>query len=148
MEKMLTFKWENRFLEIAKLVASWSKDPSTQTGAVITDKDHRIISIGYNGFAKGVKDWSDRYDDRDTKYKMIVHCERNAIIFAQRSLKDCILYTWPFASCAPCAAMVIQTGIKKCVAPKLPDELKERWQEDLDISAIMYKEAEIELVIL
>jgi deoxycytidylate deaminase len=26
-------KWDNRFLELARHVAQWSKDPSTRTGA-------------------------------------------------------------------------------------------------------------------
>ena len=49
-------KWDKRFLELAKLVGSWSKDPSTKVGAVIVDCNNRIISVGYNGFPKGVKD--------------------------------------------------------------------------------------------
>ena len=49
-------KWDNRFLELAKLIGSWSKDPSTQVGAVIVDNNNRILSIGFKGFPKGVED--------------------------------------------------------------------------------------------
>lgn len=86
-------KWDLRYLEMAKLVASWSKDPSTRTGAVIADPDNCIVATGYNGFARGVKDSRERYANRELKYKMIVHCERNAIIYARRDLTGCTLYT-------------------------------------------------------
>jgi dCMP deaminase len=133
---------------MAEFVAQWSKDPSTRTGAVITDDSYRVVSVGYNGFARGVDDAPGRLNDRETKYKMIVHCERNAIIFARRDLTGCTLFTWPFMSCAPCAAMVIQAGIKRCVAPVLPERLAERWKAEGEMAAQMFKEAGVELVLL
>jgi dCMP deaminase len=138
-------KWDKRFLELAKFIAQWSKDPSTKTGAVIVSPDRRIISCGYNGFAQGVDDDKDRYNNRELKYKMIVHCERNALLFANRPLKGCTLYTWPFASCSVCAAMVIQSGITRCVAPPLPSELEVRWGADLELTRIMFIEAKVKL---
>lgn len=136
--------WDRRFLELAAFVASWSKDPSTQTGAVIT-QGRRIVSVGYNGLAAGVADSSERLDNRELKYKLIVHCERNAIIYAQQNLHGATLYTWPFMSCGPCAAMVIQAGIKRCVAPRNDNP---RWQADFALSREMFNEAGVELVLL
>ena len=72
---MILKKWDMRFLDMAKMVGSWSKDPSTQVGAAIVDNDRRVISVGYNGFPKGVAD-NERLEDREEKYKMIVHAER------------------------------------------------------------------------
>jgi len=138
-------KWDERFLDLAKYIAAWSKDPSTRTGAVIVDPDKRIVSVGYNGFPKGVNDSDERYNNRELKYKMIVHCERNALLFAGRSCKDCTLYTWPFMSCSVCAAMVIQSGITRCVAPQMPEHLKERWWDDMSLAATMFTEAGIKL---
>lgn len=132
-------------MRLAEHIASWSKDPSTRTGAVIVDADKRVVSVGYNGFARGVADLPERYADRELKYRMIVHCERNALLFAQRSCAGCTLYTWPFMSCAACAAMVIQAGIVRCVAPELPEELRERWEEDVRLSATMFAEASVTL---
>ena len=83
------FKWVKRFLALAKGISTWSKDPSTQCGCVIT-KGNFIVSTGYNGFAKGVDD-SD-YDNRNIKYKKIIHAEANAIIWARRELSNCDLY--------------------------------------------------------
>lgn len=136
--------WDIRFLKLAEHIASWSKDPSTKTGAVITD-DRTIISVGYNGFARGVEDSADRLNNRELKYRMIVHCERNAIIFANRNLNGCTIFTWPFMSCAPCAGMVIQSGITRVVAPVNDNP---RWQEDFDIAKTMFAEAGVEVVLM
>lgn len=87
----------------------------------------------------------ERYADRDLKYKMIVHCERNAIIYARQDLKGCTLYTWPFMSCAPCAAMVIQAGVKEVVAPKNDNP---RWQADFAIATQMFAEAGVAVRLL
>ena len=135
-------KWDDRFIKLAEHLAQWSKDPSTKTGAVVVDTNNRIVSVGYNGFAKGVHDTDERLQNREVKYKIIVHCERNAIIFAQRDLSGCILYTWPFMSCATCAAMVIQAGIKRCVAPENDNP---RWQEDFKLTRELFIEADVEL---
>lgn len=137
-------KWDARFLNLAEFISQWSKDPSTKTGAVIVDKNRRIVSVGYNGFAKGVNDLSERLEDRNVKYKMIVHCELNAILFAKGSLEGCTLYTWPFMSCASCASTIIQVGIKKCVAPK-SDNI--RWMNDFELSKKMFEESGVELTL-
>lgn len=141
-------KWDRRFLELAKHIATFSKDPSTQTGAVIVDASRRVVSMGYNGFARGVDDRPERYADRETKYRCIIHCEINAIIFAQRDLAGCTLYTWPFSSCAPCAAIVIQSGITRCVAPVLPADKAERWAKDMELAVLMFSEAGVDLMLL
>lgn len=138
-------KWDKRFVELAKHIASWSKDPSTQTGAVIVDPKRRIVSVGFNGFAQGVEDLPERLNKRELKYKMMVHCERNAIMFARQSLEECTLYTWPFMSCGACAAMVIQTGIKKVVAPYSENP---RWQEEFALATVQFKEAGVEVCLV
>lgn len=136
-------KWDRRYVELAKHVSSWSKDPSTKTGAIIVDEKMRLISVGYNGLPMGIKDTSERLEVREVKYKMIVHCERNAIIFAKSSLEGATLYTYPFMSCAPCAGMVIQAGIKRCVAPRNNNP---RWAADFCLTRQVFNEAGIELV--
>lgn len=131
-------KWDKRFVELARFISKWSKDPSTQTGAVIVDPNRRVISVGYNGLSQGVDDLPERLNNREIKYKIIVHCERNALLFANRSLDNCTLYTWPFMSCSTCAAMVIQSGVKRCVAPFSDNE---RWKADFELSQTMFAEA-------
>jgi dCMP deaminase len=141
--KMDLQKWDRRYIDLAKHVSTWSKDPSTKTGAVIVDDKMRLISVGYNGLPVGVEDRPERLEVREIKYKMIVHCERNAIIFAKSSLEGATMYTWPFMSCAVCAGMVIQSGIKRCVAPRNNNP---RWVADFELTRVMFKEAGVELV--
>lgn len=135
-------KWDHRFIDLAKFISTWSLDPSTKVGSVIVDDDQRVISIGFNGLAKGIKDTPERLNNRDVKLKIIVHAERNAIIFAQRSLKGCTLYTWPFMPCATCAAMVIQSGIKRVVSLTSDNP---RWAADFKLSQELFGEAGVPL---
>ena len=65
---MVSNKWDQRFLDIAKLVSTWSKDPSTQTGAVIVRPDRSVVSLGFNGFPKAMLDKDEWYNDRNEKY--------------------------------------------------------------------------------
>jgi dCMP deaminase len=138
MKEKFGEKWDRRFIDLARHISSWSKDPSTQTGAVIVDSQRRVVSVGYNGLPMGVQDLEERLNVREVKYKMIVHCERNALLFANRSLDNCVLYTWPFMSCSVCAGMVIQSGISRCVAPLNNNP---RWVKDFELSAEMFEES-------
>ena len=71
--------WHQRYIDLAKTTASWSKDPSRKIGAVIIGENNQIVSLGYNGFPRGIEDTEERLNDRETKYKYIVHAEMNAI---------------------------------------------------------------------
>lgn len=138
-------KWDFRFLSVARLISSWSKDPSTKTGAVIVAADRRIISTGYNGFPRGVLDHEARYANREEKYKIVVHCERNAMLFCRESLAGATLYTWPFLSCSQCAGMLIQSGIARHVAPRSENE---RWSEHVQMTLQLLAEAGVGLDLL
>jgi dCMP deaminase len=48
--------WDEYFMGIALMSAKRSADPSTQVGCVIVRSDNRIVSLGYNGFPKGIED--------------------------------------------------------------------------------------------
>jgi dCMP deaminase len=138
---MRTIQWDLRFIALAALVASWSKDPSTQTGAVITRPDKTIASVGYNGFARGCNDAQELYADRPTKYARIIHCEMNAILSAREPLQGFTLYTYPFLTCDRCSVHVIQAGIKRVVAPVCPPHLLERWADTFVRARACYTEA-------
>lgn len=138
-------KWDFRFLDLAKLISTWSKDPSTKTGAVIVAPDKRVLSVGYNGFPRGVLDHESRLGNREEKYKIIVHCERNAMLFCRESLTGTTLYTYPFLSCSSCAAMIIQAGITRHVAPRSKNE---RWGEEVQMTLQILAEAGVGLDLL
>ena len=142
-------KWDKRFLDLAKQIAGWSKDPSTQVGCVVVGPDREIRSTGFNGLPRGIEDSEERLNNREIKYPMICHAEENAIMHAARigiSLKGCIAYvTWP--PCNRCTRSLIQAGIREIVIPnevKIPD----RWNEEFDLSMTMLNEANIEVRII
>lgn len=140
-------EWHKRLLELAQVVSRWSKDPSTKVGAVITDNDKRIISLGYNGFPKGVEDTQERLSNREQKYKYTVHAEMNAMLFAQRELTDAYLYTYPFAPCADCAGPIIQSGINPVVSLIPSPEFEERWGKSFEIAEMMFNESGKSLIL-
>ncbi len=139
-------KWDQRFLEQAKFTSTWSKDPSTQVGAVIVAPNRSIVSVGYNGFPQNMPDSPELYANREEKYSRIVHGEMNAAIWAQSSLVGCTLYTYPFAPCDRCFVHMLQLGIKRFVAPTISVELATRWGPSLDKVRGYAKEAGVELV--
>lgn len=139
-------KWDKRFLDLAKLVSSWSKDPSTKVGAVIVDDNRRIVSCGFNGFSQVVIDSEEDYNDRETKYSKIIHGEINAILFAQRDLTGCTLYTYPFMPCDRCAPIVSQAGIVRVVTLFPTVEQIMRWGDSFGLSISHFDEASIQLV--
>jgi len=136
-------KWDARFIELASHIAQWSKDPSTKVGAVIVDEQRRIVSTGYNGFPQKINDLPERYLNREQKLEMIIHGEINAILFAQRPLYGCTLYTVPLLPCSRCAAIVIQSGISRVCAPIYTQE---RWKKSLELSKNMFKEANVGVI--
>lgn len=137
-------KWHIRFLELGNLVASWSKDPSSKIGAVIVDADRRVVSTGYNGFPVGVADIEDRYLDRETKYRMILHAEENAIMFSKRNLSNCSLYVTGLPPCSHCAALIVQSGIKDVFAPVA--DVPDRWKPSVELTKTMFREAGVRLI--
>ena len=139
---ILSNKWDIRFLEMAKLVASWSKDPSTKVGTIAV-RNRTVIAQGYNGFPRGIDD-NDRLDNRTVKYMYIVHSEMNAIYNAAEngvSLKGSTIYTVGLPVCHDCAKGLIQVGIKRVVTPEI--ETPERWLKSLSLTEEMFKEADI-----
>lgn len=131
-------KWAKRFIQMAELVGSWSKDPSTQVGAVIT-KQNRIVSVGFNGYPHGISD-SAEIDERETKYLKTLHAEENAILFAKRDLDGCEIWVTHFP-CPNCAAKIIQTGISVVHCPAQTEDFLSRWGEKISLSQDMFDQA-------
>lgn len=139
--------WDRRFLELAKHISTWSKDPSTKVGAVLVGPNNLVVGIGYNGFPRGVEDSEERLNDRETKYAMVVHAEANALLMAGDKAKGARLYVWPSfilpPTCSECAKLVIQSGITEVVGyePDLTNPRVQRWSQSIGVAAQMYKEA-------
>lgn len=138
-------KWDLRFLELAKLVSSWSKDPSTKVGAVIVRPDKSVLSVGFNGFPKNMPDNKEWYDNREEKYSRIVHGEINALIHTNGSVSGSILYTYPFAPCDRCCVQMIQAGIIRIVAPKPSEDALTRWKAAFEKARLYCEQSNVEI---
>ena len=136
--------WDRRFIHLAEHIASWSKDPSTKVGAVIVDAKRRVISMGYNGFPRGLSD-DGRLNHRDTKLALTLHAEANAILFAKCDLVGATIYIWPMMPCSHCASLIIQSGITRVVS--IPNS-NERWHDSFALSEVMFEEANVSLDML
>ena len=140
-------KWDRRFIELAKHISTYSKDPSTKVGAIIVNDNHLVVGMGYNGFPRGVEDSEERLNDREQKYAMVVHAEANAVLMAGHKCRGATLYVYPSfvlpPICNECAKLVIQSGIREVVGyePDLNDERAKRWASSIKVSQQMCKEA-------
>ena len=136
-------KWDIRFLELAKQVSTWSKDPSRQIGAIAVD-DRSVVAQGYNGFPRGVSDDPAILNDRKQKLERVVHAEMNVIYnasFNGISLAGSTLYVYGLPCCHDCAKGVIQVGIKRIVMSK--QHQTDRWKESWEKSMKMFREAKV-----
>lgn len=131
-------------MRLAKEVASWSKDPSTRVGAVAIGQKGQVLSQGYNGFPRGIEDKSERMENRDWKYLLIVHAEMNAIYNATYngvSLDGSTMYVSGLPCCSECAKGIIQVGVSEVVMDGDPEN--PRWKQSCDLALSMFKEAGI-----
>lgn len=144
MASIFSEKWNIHFMQHAQLISTLSKDNSTKVGCVVVSPEKVILSMGYNGFPRGVNDNIPERHLRPTKYEYVVHAEENALLNAGRNgikLNGGILYvTMP--PCTRCAGSIIQAGIKEVVYLE-PEEDKKipGWRDTLNISFNMFDEA-------
>lgn len=111
-------EWDEYFMEIAEVVASRSKDPSSKMGCVIVDENKRVVSLGYNGMLQGADESKMTLSERPMKYYFAIHSEMNALIFAKRDLTGCTVYN-RVATCENCLKYCLQAGITRFVYKEL-----------------------------
>ena len=137
--------WDDYFMSVALLSGKRSKDPNTQVGACLVNKNNVIESIGYNGLPKGCSDdefpWEKEGEMLNTKYPFVVHAELNAILNAKgKDLSGCKIYVALFP-CNECAKAIIQSGISEVVY--LSDKYSNT--DSVKASKMMFKCAGVEL---
>ena len=115
--------WDEYFINIAKQVATKSKDPSSQVGCVIVTKDNRPVSFGYNGFVAGC-DEHHMTLERPMKYHLVIHAEMNALLFAERSVRGHKFYC-THGPCENCLKHLMQAGVSEIIYES-PGIIKER----------------------
>lgn len=147
-------KWDNRFMNMAELVASWSScfQENRQVGAVIV-KNKRVMTTGYNGAASGIKSCKEKgvclrrelNIPSGTRHEICyaTHAEQNAIIQAAK-LGICIdgatLYC-THQPCVICAKMIINAGIKRIVYKHgYPDEFSMQLLTESGVEIVKFEE--------
>jgi dCMP deaminase len=140
-------KWDARFMALAQLLASWSKDPSTGVGAVIVDEEQRVVSVGFNGFPRGCSDDAELLQDREERLRRTIHAEENALLFARSAVKGCTLYA-THHPCARCAAKIAQSGISRVVTRMPLGGFALRWAEDVNSTTEIFAESGITTTII
>jgi len=113
--------WDEYFISIARVVATRSNCVKRKVGAIIA-LDRRIISTGYNGTPRGVRNCNEGGCPRCNSFAaggtrldecLCSHGEENAITQAAYhgvSVRGAALYT-TFAPCLTCTKMIINAGI-------------------------------------
>ena len=140
-------KWDERFLNLAKEISTWSKDPSTKVGAVAIGTKGEVLAQGYNGFPRGVLDSPERYETKEIKYQYVVHAEMNCIYNATYNgigLDGATMYVWGLPLCNECAKGIIQVGITRVVSPKNGLDIPDKWKVSCLNTVSMFNEVEIE----
>ena len=121
-------KWDDRFVEMAYLIASWAScyKENRKIGCVIV-KNKRIVTTGYNGAPAGIRTCVERGEclrkkigvESGTRAELCyaVHAEQNAIIQAAKlgvSIDGATLYC-THQPCVLCAKMIVNAGITRVV---------------------------------
>ena len=110
---------DDTFMSMAIIMSMRSKDPNTQVGACLIDKDNRIIGTGYNGFPRGIPHdalpWDKEGKPEDTKYLYVGHAEENAVDNCDRTrIYSSRLYVTLYP-CNKCAVRIIQNQIQEVI---------------------------------
>lgn len=140
-----------KYYKLARYTANtFSKDPSTKVGCILLKPGSlQILSIGYNGFPRGVNEQDTTRWERPIKYSFVEHSERNCLYNACRSgtcTDNSIAITTLFPCCDCCRAL-IQAGVKTIIT-HTPDYNNPQWGRDFKISEIMLEEAGVHVVLL
>lgn len=139
---MMLTNWDKRYIKMAELLSTWTKDKSRGVGAVIVNNKNRVVSVGFNGFPTGINDDIEERYIKPIKYKFTEHAERNAIYNTTSPLDNCKIYITLFP-CSDCARAIIQTGIQEVICPYI--NINDPWKDDFSISREMLEESYINI---
>lgn len=135
----------SKWLELASVVSMRSKDPSTKVGCVIIDETGQLISEGYNSFSKGVNESEDRLNNREEKYRFVLHAEMKAILNSDSNLSGATAFV-THAPCCNCMAAMAEVGIKKVVVKEVLQSWQDRFPDSYRVSSEIRDECGIEFI--
>lgn len=104
--------WNEYYINMCHIIKTRSKDPKRQVGACLVSlKDNRVISCGFNGLMKGANDLID-WNDRELVNDYVLHAEQNALLHSNSKFEDTILYS-STSPCKQCIKLIAAANIKK-----------------------------------
>jgi len=102
------------YMNICEVVKLKSKD-TTKVGVVLVSiKNNKIISTGYNGPCSSFDDSNIDWKDREFVHSIVIHAEANSLLYADSKFEDAILYT-TLSPCLNCLKLISATHIKKII---------------------------------
>ena len=111
----MKLSWDEYFILLANTVKLRSPDPKTQVGCVLVSmKNHRILSSGYNGLPSGFDETKIDWMDRPQVYKHIIHAESNCLLYADSKFEDTVLYT-TLSPCNNCVKTLAAARVRRIV---------------------------------
>ncbi len=132
--------WDEYFMNIAEAVKLRSNDYYKVGGVLVSLKDKRIISTGYNSFASGVDDNVD-WSQREKIYEKVIHAEMNVLLYSQSKFEDTVLYITT-SPCKNCLKLLSACNIKKIIYKHDYRDIEQvhRLSKELNIELIQFKD--------
>jgi dCMP deaminase len=138
--KNITNSWKDRYLNLAKEISLWSKDPSTKVGCIAVGEFGQVLSQGYNGFPRNFPDTVSNYEDRTKKYNYIIHAEMNCIYHATYngiSLQNSTFFIYGLNVCHECAKGLCQVGVKHVISKDIATN-NVRWKDSCNLATEIF----------
>ena len=113
---------DSKYMGLAWMQAGFSKDPSTQVGAIVVTPDNYPLGQGYNGPPRLIKDdsfsWSRPPADNPdalSKYDVVDHAEENAIEHCRGDLLTGATIYVTALPCPHCMRLIVRKEISRVV---------------------------------
>ena len=140
--------WRSLLREAYRVAGKESNDPSTQNGALIINREGRVLVSGWNRLPPGIAANPDRLMP-PLKDRCVVHAEQAVICEAARkgvALAGLTLVC-PWAACVPCACAIISAGIARLVMHE--DAFRKtpyRSRDEVIVARNLFFEAGVEVI--
>lgn len=145
--------WDAYFDGILEAVRAKSQDRSSKYGALIVDRQNRVLATGYNGLPRGIR-YREEYHTRPDKYMYFVHAEQNAIFNAAAfgtPINGALMYVI-HPPCVDCVKAIVQAGVQEVIyrepLPEYPPEVNvdlDNWRLKMEAAGDMLNEAGVAL---
>jgi dCMP deaminase len=106
--------WDTYYMNILENIKLRSPDYIKVGAIIVSMKDNRIISTGYNSIKAGINEQNIDWNNRTFIHNIMIHAEMNALLYSQSRFEDAILYV-SRSPCIECLKLLSATQIKKII---------------------------------